>query len=247
MITIITATYNSEATIERTIESLLRQTMTVFEFIIVDGKSTDNTINLIKKYEETFKEKQIPLTVISEKDTGIYDAWNKGVINAKGDWIGFIGSDDRYYENALKKYKIIIDANRDLDYISSKVKVVKNDITTRIISGKWQWRIFKKYMNVAHVGSLHSKKYFEKYGLYSTKYKIAGDYEMLLRAKDGLKYMFLDEFTAEMDDGGLSNNQIYKTLIETKQAKINTGKTNSFVATIHFLWALIKAKLKGKY
>ena len=100
--TIITATFNSEKTIDRTINSLLNQTILNFEYIVVDGKSSDNTVKILKSYEEKFKIRNIGYKWISEKDSGIYEAWNKGLMFAKGDWISFLGSDDYYVENALE-------------------------------------------------------------------------------------------------------------------------------------------------
>ena len=178
---------------------------------------------------------------------GIYDAWNKGIKMANGDWICFLGSDDKLCMNALKSYEKVIVNNKNLEYISSKVKLVKNNKVIKILSGKWKWKIFKRYMNVAHVGSLHARTYFQKYGLYNTDFKIAGDYEMLLRSKENLKYYFLNEVTAEMDADGISNNQVYRALLETKYAKINTADSNKHIANIYFYWALLKAKLKRTY
>ena len=247
LITIITACFNSAATIRGTIESVLNQTYNNIEYIIVDGKSTDSTVEIIKRFEQMFKEKRISFKHVSEKDCGIYDAWNKGIKMANGDWICFLGSDDKLCMNAMKSYEKVIVNNKNLEYISSKVKLVKNNKIIKILSGKWKWKIFKRYMNVAHVGSLHSMTYFKKYGLYNTDFNIAGDYELLLRSKENLKYYFLNEVTAEMDAGGISNNQVYKALLETKYAKINTADSNKYIANIYFYWALLKAKLKRTY
>lgn len=244
MISIITATFNSQDTIVNTLESILNQTDTNFEYIIIDGKSNDNTLKIINQYKLKFELKKIQLTIISEKDKGIYDAWNKGIKIAKGNWVSFIGSDDSFYPDAIENYNNIVKQHRNLEYISSKVELIENKKLIKIIDGIWDWRVFRKYMNVAHVGSLHSKNYFKKYGNYNTNYKIAGDYELLLRAKDKLKYYFLNKFTVKMDANGISNDQIYNTLLETKRAKIQTGGINVFSANFYFIWALFKAKFK---
>lgn len=247
LISIVTACFNSEDTIKDTIESVLNQTCIDFEYCIIDGKSSDGTIDIIKRFEYKFIKKGILLKWISEKDLGIYDAWNKGIKRSNGHWICFLGSDDKLCMNAMKSYEKVIVNNKNLEYISSKVKLVKNNKVIKILSGKWKWKIFKRYMNVAHVGSLHARTYFNKYGLYNTDFKIAGDYEMLLRSKENLKYYFLNEVTAEMDANGISNNQVYKALLETKYAKINTANSNKYIANIYFYWALLKAKLKRTY
>lgn len=158
---IITVTYNSEKTLKRTIDSLLTQTISDFEYIIIDGKSLDGTVDIIKSYELEFKKRNILFTWISEKDSGIYDAFNKGINKATGDWISFLGSDDYYLKDALENYKLEIEKQtKDIDFIHSKVKVEGG----KIIKDKWIWKQYKKAMNIAHVGAFHNKNYFKKYG-----------------------------------------------------------------------------------
>ncbi|WP_298237190.1 glycosyltransferase family 2 protein [uncultured Algibacter sp.] len=244
LISIITASYNSEKTIGKTINSILNQSSSNFEYIIIDGNSKDNTLSIIEKHEKDFIKKGIRFKWVSEPDKGIYDAWNKGISYAKGNWIGFLGSDDVYYPDALEKYENILKSHPNIDYVSSKVRLVNKGKLLRIISGKWQWKIFKHYMNVAHVGSLHSANYYKKYGIYNTKYKIAGDYEMLLRSQDSLKYLFMDEFTAEMEAGGLSNSLVKQVMLETRLAKNKSGKVNIIIANMDFVIAFLKIKIK---
>ena len=102
LVSIITVCFNSEKTIQKTIQSLLNQSVTGFEYILVDGKSKDSTIEIIKSFENKFKEKGISYKWISEKDTGIYNAFNKGINLSKGKWISFLGSDDIYLKTAIE-------------------------------------------------------------------------------------------------------------------------------------------------
>lgn len=238
--TIITASFNSEKTIAKTIESVLNQEFNDFEYIIVDGKSKDNTINIIKNYEPLFKEKNISYKWISEKDSGIYNAWNKGLKLASGNWIAFLGSDDIYVEGALKKYADMALINPEADFIHSKVKLISKGKVKFIVSDKWTWSQFKRYMKIAHVGSFHNSAYFDKHGNYDEQYRLAGDYEMLLRAKGNLKTVFFDEFTAEMKDGGISNNNVLMAFKEVRQAKITTAKITKPIAFLDFYHSLIK-------
>lgn len=246
MLTIITASYNSEKTIRRTIESLLNQTNTQFEYIIVDGNSTDATVNIIQEFEEAFKSKRIVYKWISEPDKGIYDAWNKGLKMATGNWISFLGSDDYYLANALEIYiKAINRQEKDsMDFVYSEVKVVSGDKTLKTIRGNWSWSIFKRRMNIAHVGAFHSANYFKNYGLFDTSYKIAGDYEMLLRAGRVLKTLKVNEITAIMGADGVSNSNISKVLRETLRAKHETAGVNYIVCIIDYIWAMLKFKIK---
>tara|TARA_R110002050_G_scaffold104139_1_gene213501 strand:+ start:4218 stop:4976 length:759 start_codon:yes stop_codon:yes gene_type:complete len=240
ILSIITATYNSDKTLDDTIQSLLNQNYNNYEYILIDGKSKDNTLEIIKKYEPIFQGKKITYTWISEKDSGIYNAWNKGLKLAKGKWISFLGSDDIYLENALEKYAYQIFKNTDVDFIHSKVKLMDGKKTTFIISDKWVWKNFKREMKIAHVGSFHNKYFFEKYGNFNEKYKIIGDYEMLLRAKNNLKTLFFDDFTAEMKVGGVSNENIIGAFKEVREAKINTAKINELIAYFDFYFFILK-------
>lgn len=242
LISIIIAVYNGEKYIERAIKSVLSQSASNFELIIIDGNSTDNTIDIVKKYSSNIS------TFITEKDNGIYDAWNKGIKAAKGDWICFIGSDDEFYPPAIMKYTNYLNnvINYEaIDYVFSKVEYVDFSGKTLDINGKpWQWSEFRKHMSVSHVGSLHSIKYFKKYGLFNDEYKIAGDYEMLLRAQDSLKAFFLEEITVRMQLGGISSGNNYTVFKETSRAKIQTGKRNIYVVKFEECIAIAKLHIR---
>lgn len=240
LLSIITATFNSDKTLDETIKSVLNQDYTNFEYIIIDGKSEDNTISIIKKYETQFKEKNITYTWVSEPDTGIYSAWNKGLKLATGGWIAFLGSDDIYLENALEAYAFNIVQNNNVDFIHSKVKLVNKGKVKHVFSDLWKWNEFKREMKIAHVGSFHNKNYFDTYGVYNEDYKITGDYELLLRAKSNLKTIFINQFTAEMKDGGISNKNVLMAFKEAKKAKIDTAEISKQIAFKDFYLSLIK-------
>lgn len=250
LLSIITATFNSEKTIVKTLNSILRQNgineLFELEYIIVDGASKDNTINIIKSYETTFIEKGVVFKWISEKDSGIYDAWNKGIKLSSGKWISFLGSDDYYCDGAIEAYYRTIQYNNTIDYdlVYSNVNLVKGDKLIKTINGAWSWKQFKRYMNIAHVGSFHNKKYFKKYGLFDTSYKIAGDYELLLRARQNLRALKLNEQTVIMSDGGISNHQINRVFKETFRAKNKTAGLNKIICSFDYSIAHIKYILR---
>ena len=240
ILSIITATYNNEKTLEETIQSVLDQDFTNFEYILVDGDSKDNTLNIIKKYEPVFQERKITYKWLSERDTGIYQAWNKGLRLANGHWIAFLGSDDTYTEGALKNYAIMAERNPEVDFIHSIVKLINGSDVRHTFSEPWKWKNFKRYMKIAHVGAFHNKNYFEKYGVFNEEYKIAGDYELLLRAKSNLKTIFLNTLTAEMKDGGVSNDNVLAAFKEARKAKITTAQIPKSVAFFDFYFNLSK-------
>lgn len=241
LLSIITVCYNSEKTIYKTIDSLLKQTINGFEYIIIDGKSTDKTVDIIKSFEDKFKERNINFKWVSETDKGIYDAFNKGIKFAKGDWISFLGSDDYYLDNALEFYKLEINKlKKEVDLVHSVVKV--EDI--KLIQDKWEWKKFKIRMNIAHVGAFHNKNYFKKFGDYDIKYKIAGDYELLLRAKGNLKTHWFNKVTAIMSEGGISNKQVKNVYLETTKAKIETANRNYAISKLDYYKWIFKYRVK---
>jgi len=243
-VSIITVSYNSSKTIKETIESVLNQSCQNFEYILVDGNSTDGTVEIIKSYEQKFKEKGIAFKWKSEDDTGIYDAWNKGVKMAEGTWIAFLGSDDVYELDAIQCYYDYIDQNNEeLNYVSSKVKIINNKLIDKI-EHKWEWNVFKKQMIIGHVGSFHHQSYFKEYGLFDTSYKIAGDYELLLRAKNNLKAGFLPKYTVVMNGDGVSLDNVNKALSEAYRARVTTGARLKYLAYIDFLIIHLKIKIK---
>jgi glycosyltransferase involved in cell wall biosynthesis len=124
LVTVSMPAFNSEHYIAEAIESILAQTYKNFEVIIVDGLSKDNTVSIIEKYEKKFLEAKIPYIWSSEKDSGIYDAWNKALKKVNSSWIAFLGSDDTYYPDALEIYNEAIIKNPNINYISSKVEYV---------------------------------------------------------------------------------------------------------------------------
>ena len=200
IITIIIATFNASKTIERCIKSILSQKNENVELIIIDGASRDNTVDILREYESDID------VLISEKDNGIYNAWNKCITKACGDWLMFIGADDILIEGALDKYlDFISDMKESRDYICARNEyVTENDVFLKLIGSEYKWDIFRYRMDVAHVGSLHNKKLFKEVGLYNLDFKICADYELLMRKKSKLQCGFVNHTIARMQTGGMS-------------------------------------------
>ena len=176
LFTIITVCYNSEKTIERTIQSVLHQTCQDYQYIIVDGASTDGTMNIVRKYEPLFRGK---LKCISEPDQGIYDAMNKGIHEADGKLIGIVNSDDYYEPDALE----IIQRT----YCGEKYQVLYGMLRT-VQNGKEVMVYLKNHENleqdmIAHPSCFITKATYEEYGVYSLKYPYSADYEFMLRVR----------------------------------------------------------------
>lgn len=200
-ISIIIATYNAQKRLRRCLNSILTQKTDEVELILVDGGSKDETLSIIEDYGSIIDHS------ISEKDDGIYYAWNKGVKIANGDWIMFLGADDFLIPGALDKimqYLLKLN-NRDCDYISAKINYLDdNGRLIKIIGTKWCWKEFRNKMTVAHVASLHNRFLFHEIGLFDTSYKICADYELLMRKRGDLRACFMNEIIASMEFGGVS-------------------------------------------
>lgn len=201
-ITIITATYNAETVLENLIRSIVPQKKKEIEFVIIDGGSKDKTIEIIQKYGDFID------FWVSEPDQGIYDAWNKGIQAATGEWIMFVGADDELLPDALNKYLNLLEF-KDLssfDYISAQNEFVNEDHKLLKLVGKGaEWKLMRKGNSAAHVASLHHKKnLFDKVGYYNLDFKICADYEILLRKRDNLKSYFYQAKIAKMKVGGMS-------------------------------------------
>lgn len=224
-ISIITSVYNNAATIEDAIRSVLSQTYTNIEYIVVDGASKDGTTEIIKKYENQISK------FVSEKDKGIYDGLNKGVDLATGDVIAFLHSDDIYEnENVIADVvKLFETTNTDSIY-GDLVYVDKND-TNKIFrywkSGEYT---FKKLCNgwmPPHPTFFVKREFYEKYGKFDLSYGIAADYDFMLRmlGKYKITTAYLPKVLYKMRVGGASNRSI-KNIIQKSQEDIKALKNN---------------------
>jgi len=237
-ISIIIATYNSEKTLEASLLSVISQKTLNTELIVIDGGSSDNTVNILERYAQDLD------YFISEPDYGIYDAWNKGIAASTGLWIAFLGSDDLLSSGVIDKYEQAILESPMADYISGKVQLInESGGNLSIIGSKYNWNTFSTYMNVAHVASLHNRKLYDMYGYYDLAFKICGDYEFLLRPKNLLKTILIDEVVAKMTVGGISYGSS-DALVEARQAKLKNKVKNKFIISIDYIIALIKLRIK---
>lgn len=202
-ISVITVCYNSDKTIRDTLESMLNQSYENYEYIIVDGKSTDKTIEILKKYEKKFNGK---MRYISEKDNGIYDAMNKGIRLCKGDIIGIINSDDWYEYNALSiissKYE-----NQKSQVIYGMLRLVKDEKEYEVVVKNHE---FIDERMITHPTCFISKNIYDKYGMYDMDYKVSADYEFMLRIRDKEDIIFKQTYDiiSNFRIGGASASEV---------------------------------------
>jgi glycosyltransferase involved in cell wall biosynthesis len=232
LVTVITAVYNGKADLADCLESVAQQDYPNLEHIVMDGSSLDGTVDLLRQYDDRIAYWQ------SEPDRGVYDAWNKGLREARGEWICFLGVDDLFLPGAVSAYMALAAENPDAEYLSSQVKWVNPSGYSRTLGKPWNWREFSRYMCTAHVGSMHRRSLFTRLGDYDLSYRIVADYELLLRARTGLKAAYMPQTTVIMKAGGISDSRA--ALREHTRAKVETGGRNPAFAKFELRLANIK-------
>ncbi|OUS09152.1 hypothetical protein A9Q96_00290 [Rhodobacterales bacterium 52_120_T64] len=200
--------YNSEETIAGAIESFLAQTYRDKELVLIDGKSTDSTLEIIQSFLEP------GLKVFSEKDAGIYDAMNKGLSLFSGDAFGFLNSDDRYsHPNVLSK---VVESLNTADIVSGHIQYCRNH-TAEPINQTRIWKSspfsigsFKKGWIIPHPATYAVRQVYDCVGNFDTSYKIAGDYEWILRTLEvnNFSHGVIDDIIVDMKLGGASTSGV---------------------------------------
>lgn len=205
MLSIIVATFNSFLTLERTLKSLSNQSVQEFEIIFIDGGSTDRTVELIQHFREC--NSHLKSKFLTEKDDGIYDALNKGISIASGDYICVLHSDDYFVNNAVEIIYRAISISRS-DCLLFPIKIFADEK----LLGKYP---VPKFVSVGmlfghmppHPGMVIRRGVFEKMGYYNSSYRIAGDFEFFLRyVISGGNYCVVDDACYCMLVGGVSSS-----------------------------------------
>ncbi|MDB4767260.1 glycosyltransferase [Flavobacteriaceae bacterium] len=235
-VSIITITYNAENTIFNSLNSVLSQSHKNIEHIIIDGGSKDNTLKICKNFPHISN-------IVSEPDNGVYDAFNKGLKLATGDIIGFLNSDDVFFnENSVQEIVNAFSNNEtdivygNLDYVSAEGKVIRN-----WISKSYEIGLIKKAWMPAHPTFYCKKEVYDRLGVYNDSFKIGGDFELCLRFLEVnmVSSYYLNKKLVKMLVGGISNSglkskwTIYKE--ELRAFKIHGIKVNPLLFFLHKL------------
>ena len=208
VVSIITIAFNSAQTIRDTITSVLSQSYSNIEYIIIDGASNDATVQIVREYEPLFNGR---LKWVSEPDEGLYDAMNKGVKMATGDVIGILNSDDLLYDsNVLRDIALAFDENTDA--LFGNLYFVKSDDVHCIVRA-WKgstYSSFKKGWHPAHPTFYVRREVYEKYGVFDTSFDVSADFELMLRfiEKNRIRTKYLDRYMVKMRMGGESTRNI---------------------------------------
>lgn len=248
-VSIITVSYNAERTIEKTIQSVLAQDYGNIEYLLIDGLSKDNTMNIVNKYSEQIS------TVKSEKDQGMYDGINKGIQLSSGDIIGILNADDVFSDSSvLSKVALAFERDSELQAVIGDIAFVNSQgKTTRYYSAKnWNPSKFVKGFMPPHPSFYCRRELFERLGYYRTDFEIAADYELLIRflKKEQIKYQYLPFRMVDMSTGGKSTKSVWSNYIINKEIKraceLNGLKTNYFLIYSKYLWKVLEYR-KNSY
>jgi glycosyltransferase len=214
-ISVITAVYNNKHTVSQTLRSILSQTHTFIESIVIDGGSTDGTIDVLNNFKNKLS------FISSEPDTGIYDALNKGIGYATGDIVGFLHADDIFENNFVLEDIAKIFENPIVDAVYGDLVYVNNEDASKVLR-YWKSSDFNN-SNLAygwmppHPTLYVRRSIYDKFGLFDTRYSISADYDLVLRffGGDKLTTAYMPKVLVRMRVGGVSNRSLSTILLKT--------------------------------
>lgn len=232
-VSIITICFNSERTIRETIDSVLAQSYSDIEYIVVDGQSTDNTLQIVESYGDRIAK------IVSEKDDGIYDAMNKGLALTTGDIIGFINADDVIDSNQCIERIVETFQRQNCQVVYGDKIYVDPDDTSKVVRywkvGAYKRENYRKGWMTPHLSTYIAKNLYDEFGNFRTDFQIAADYELMLRFiyKNNAKVCYLPMTIAKMRAGGISNSSlsnVFRSNLEVyKSWQVNGLRISPFI------------------
>lgn len=234
-VSIITVVYNGAEFVRNCIESILNQTYTNIEYIVVDGKSTDGTAEIVKSYGDRIAQ------FVSEADKGLYDAMNKGIRLATGDVIGLLNADDFYRHNRVIENMVATFKRTNSDAVYGDMLYVDRNDTQKIKrywrSGWYTENAFLWGWMPGHLSFFAKRALYEQYGVFRLDMKSAADYELMLRFihKNKIKLAYMDEVTIVMRMGGVSNSSV-KNRLQANRADQLAWHVNSLRPYFFTFW-----------
>ncbi len=241
MISIITTTYNSGETVRDTLASVRAQDYPHIEHIIIDGGSTDDTLEIVRANSERVAR------VVSERDRGIYDGMNKGIGLATGDVVGFLNSDDVYYDAGAVR-AIAESFTEDIDCVYGNLLYMDatlSQVTRRWTSSPFRDGLFQRSWTPAHPTFYCRRDAYQQYGTYRLDFKIAADVELMYRfvQKHRLRSFFIDRYLVKMRAGGTSNRNLQSTLTITKEVRQGILENGgNFNMLVYLFYKLLKVR-----
>lgn len=233
LVSVIVAVLNRAATLQRCIDSVALQDYPNIELIVIDGGSTDGSVQVIHDRSAHIDHWE------SGTDRGIYDAWNKALEHAKGRWICFLGADDYFVDRDSLGDLVRLGEREDADLVCGRVWYVDERGERRFCLGSpFDWSRMKRSHSIAHTGMLHHRRLFERYGRFDAQFRIAGDYDFLLRVGPSVRASFLDRVYLAMGDAGVSSLNLVDALREARRIQAGHAEIGAMRSWLHFVLAL---------
>jgi len=243
LVSVITVCLNSHAFIEQCIHSVLSQDSGNFEYIVIDGGSTDGTVEIIQKHENRLAYWH------SKRDRGLAHAFNLGIEHSRGQWLLFLNSDDFLISpHVLSGVSERLKENPEADVVFGQVEVVTRELHPVWAGGpygeEFQWREFLRRDTIPHQAAFTNRNYFKKVGLFDESFRIATDYEHFLRGGAGLKAVCVSCLVSRMREGGMGKRLLRQSLKEWKNAQVFSGGRSIIEARMDYYYLLLKTEIR---
>jgi len=241
LISIITVCFNAHEYIEQCMNSVIYQNFDRYEYIVIDGGSTDGTVEIIKKHSDRLAYWH------SKPDRGIAHGFNLGLEHASGEWIVFLNSDDYFAnDNVLGRFGLELSGLESVDVAFGQVRNIERQAEEKVLSSalvgnSFKWADFIKQDTIPHPASFTQRSYFEHYGMFDEDYMIAMDYELFLRAGKSIRTRFIPILVTKMREGGVSRSMQVKCYQEWKMAHVKNRKV--LLSYIYLYYCVHRARI----
>ena len=238
-ISVITVSFNAADFIEQTIQSVLSQSYPALEYIIIDGGSTDGTVDIIRRYASRLAYWH------SRPDRGVAPAFNLGLAQAHGEWLLYLNADDLLLEpTGIEHLAAHLAQHQDADVVFGQMVSLTREEhpkpvpLCRIGGHPWRWGEFRRMNMIPHQAAFTRRAYFERVGGFDETFRIAMDYDHFLRARENLRAHFVPLVLVGMRAGGVCVEHVVDTLREFRRAQIKNRALPPWLAEVNFLWRL---------
>ena len=242
-LSIILATWQAASTLDACLQSTIEQSFTSWELLVVDGASTDGTVDIIRRFEDHIAWWH------SEEDAGIYDAWNKGLAHARGEYVCFIGADDKWADATSLSRLFDAIGNEEYDLVTSQGNFYDSETDKSFTYGSaWDYRRIGPRMIICHPGLMHRRELFEAYGLFDTSYSITGDLEFLLRLPEDMRTLHVESTSLVIEMAGISRQNVGQRLKEQREVLSRCERFGPLRAHVNWIGKWIRipiARLLG--
>jgi glycosyltransferase involved in cell wall biosynthesis len=240
LISIITVSHNAADFIEQTLASVLSQDYPLIEYIVIDGASTDGTVDIIRRYESRLAYWH------TRPDGGLAQAFNLGLARAHGDWILYLNADDFFVDSSIVSRLVpYLCHHRNADVVFGQAEIIFSGKEvqafpfSRLLGRPWSWTIFRLYNFLPHQSAFTNREYFDRVGNFDETCSISVDYEHYLRGGKNLRAVFVPHLVSKMRLGGLSHRHLLTSLREYKKSQLKNRALSFWGAWLVFYYRIL--------